>query len=343
MKTKKIILIIAIILVILGLGIGGFFLISHKDTIKEELLFTPPKDYDYKYVLKYTDDKNYYIYLLESNEIKLVSESSDVIEETLEITESGNEKIISFLENLFQDKETKELEIKKEEATDEQIRVINAIINNDSDILTLEDDLTYENNENEILNSLKYRAALIKKQTISPTDNKILENISEYLNEIIDTDETEIRTLVTTKYNRTLETNYTVNLTTNLKYLGKDTISFTYLENGNIGNTKYDKLKGYIFSLDGEIVTFKDQDKEKYLTKIDEYLKQTDTYTKFEEEISDDYLNNIEEEIFKSGNWYVSENKLVFIVTSDMLEVEDYNFKYIEIEVPDYYSEFTAE
>lgn len=346
MKTKKIILIIAIILVVLGLAIGGFFLIKHQNNTEEnKTSFTLPKDYDYKYVLKYTADSNYYIYLLETNEIKLVIEdsSSNVTESTLDISDEAKEKVISFLEETFTNQSSQELEIQKEDATEKQIRIINALVSNSSNILTLEEDLTFTSDESEILNSLKYRSALIKKQTIATTDNEIISNISEYLNEVIDTDENEIRDLVTSKYNRTLETNYTVSLNLELKYLGKDTISLTYLESGNIGNTKYDKLKGYVFTLSGELVEFKETDKEKYLAKIDEYLKLTDTYTKFKDEISEKYLDNIEEGIFDSGNWYVSENNIVFIVTSDMLEVEDYNFKYIEISVPDYYSEFTAE
>ena len=200
------------------------------------------------------------------------------------------------------------------ELTKQQQRLLLAVMTNDENRITLEDDIDYEIVKEKFTNKTK-RIENTKKVLNISKKNAMLNKIAEYLNAIVDKDFEQLskdskNLIESTDEEETLG----IHLTLELVYAGPYSLSFTYTKEGKLENTIYD-VKGYSFYYTGDIHEFDMNGwKDAYYKKALTYFVKDDFYLKHKDQFNKDWRTILYDNMFLTGNWYLEEGKLTFVI-----------------------------
>lgn len=339
------------ILVILLIALFIFKLNNHK-TISSS--GNKEVSYDnYIYKIRYDFGTESYIYLLPDNVIKTVEiqEIYDIVpdcncmeptgefnydEETINFSEETKKAVISVFDELYQKSGKKEFNADNMELTKYQQRILLATILNFEDQITIENNLTYEKN-NEELNSKNNDCKIVNSKMIlnNSTENESVNKIANYLNELINNDFDEVNTDSKEIIENTdIKENLGVNLKLELVYTGPYSLSFIYTTEGQLGASAIYNVKGYTFHYTGDIHEFDMNGwKDKYYKEALNNFMKTDLYINYKDQLNKDWESIIYDNMYLTGNWYLSDEKLEFLIPAYLLGFDESIAKIIDIDV----------
>lgn len=176
------------------------------------------------------------------------------------------------------------------------------------------------------------------------SNNSIVNNISTYLNKIVDVRFADINNLAMEQidnqynqeeiYNKPLALG--VDIKTELELDDIFYISLTINEQGNMGGVNWLSENGYVFNAaNGEIVDFSGGWKDYYYQEALKDFVKKDVYIDAKEDLFTDWESILKEEMFKTGNWYLDGNDVVFLIDGSVLGFDEATCKLLELKVPD--------
>lgn len=308
---------------------------------------------NYIYKIRYDFGTESYIYLLPDNVIKTVTVQEiygdvpycdcleptgefNYDEKTINFSEKTKENVISVFDELYQKNGKKEFNANNMELTKYQQRILLATILNSEERITIENNFIYET-INEEFNSKNNDFKIVNSKTLltNSTENELVNKIANYLNELVNNDFDEINS--TSKeiieYGG-IEENLGVNLKLELVYTGPYSLSFIYRTEGVLGTTTMYDVKGYTFHYTGDISEFDMNGwKEKYYKEALNNFMNTDLYINCKEQLNKDWETIMYDNMYLTGNWYLDDEKIVFLVPAYLLGFDEATAKVISIDV----------
>ena len=331
-KKKRQILLFVIIFIILG--VFSFFILNEYSKSKKNISMDKNKNEisykDFIYKIRYDFGCEGYIYLLENQVIKTVeiqpiyelceytdcynfTGKYDYIENTVHFSKEAVDKVIQVFDELYKKSGKKEFSADAMELTKRQQRLLLAVMTNDEDKITVEDDIDYEIVREKFTNKTK-TIENTKMVLNTSTKNAMLNKIAEYLNAIVDKDFEQLSKNSKSLIESTDEENLGIHLTLDLVYAGPYSLSFIYTKDGKLENTIHD-VKGYSFYYTGDIHEFDMNGwKDSYYQKALAYFMKDDCYLKHKDQFNKDWQTILYDHMFLTGNWYLEDGKLTFVI-----------------------------
>lgn len=342
------IILIIILILFIVLVIHKWYMDAHPKKISIDSEDVVKYD-DYVYKIKYEFGYEGYIYLLEDNAIKVVSVQEiykempscnclmptgefDYKDETIDFSDDTKERVIKVFDELYEKYEKKEFDLEDADLTKDQLRIVLAVIMNDEDEITIEDDLSYQvvNNELSAQNS-NYKIVNSKMVLDNKTGNKIVDKIADYLNVVISKDFDEVSSTSNSLIN-SINDNYGVNFKVEMVYAGPYSLSFVYTKEGRLGTDVIYDVKGYTFNYNGDVEEFSNGWKDEYQqSALDNFMK-SDLYLEQSSKLTKDWEKVIYDNMFLTGNWYLSDGKVKFLIPAKLLGLNDVTVPVIELE-----------
>lgn len=365
-KRKKIVFGIVFVFIILFVIILIFTLQDTKNEDRKESNMNSNENvdnhynYDYKYVLETFFGGTCYIYLLNDDSVKTVCkfpvyeicEGTDCMKETGEydyeettiaFSDSSMKKVREFINGFFEKKLTNYVNLEKVDMNVEQQRMELAILLNNEDDITFEDDLIYQTETNQIKNSTGKVIFENKKTTIVANDNKIVQNIGNYLNAIVNEEWNKLNNDcagITEVTNVQENEKYGIEYEIKLEEIGVYSYSFTYSMHGSLGGVPWNDYRGYVFDSTGEIKEFPNGFKDSTYEKAIEAFKKQDEYKDIEEELMVNWESVLKENMFNPGYWYIKDNKLIFTFPKTLISEFGPSSSMLTIEIENTLKEF---
>ena len=272
------------------------------------------------YKIRYDFGAEDYIYLLPNKVIKTVdaqlvyevqSDCNCMIptgavsytERTIKFSKSSTNKVIKVFNELYEMSGRREINTDNLELTEYQNRILLAVILNDEDYITVEDNIKYDKKNG--------------KMTINDsTDNKIVNKIGNYLNKKIELD--------FSKYDNAKNT-------VELAYIGPYSISFIYTL--YVDGVKY--IDGYSFDYNGDLreVNFGGiRDSINTMAKTN--FMNSEMYINNYLQLYANWESVFEHKLFETGNWCFDERLIRLFIPVEELGISNSPVKVIEIRVP---------
>lgn len=311
-------------------------------------------NYDnYIYKIRYDFGAESYIYLLPGNVIKTVEiqEIYDIVsdcncmkptgkfnynEETINFSKEATNVVINVFDKLYKKSGKKEFNADNMELTKYQQRILLATILNFEDQITIENDTKYET-INEELSSKNNEYKIVNSKMIlnNSTKNETINKIANYLNELVNNDFDEInRNSKKMIENMDIKKDSGVNLKLKLAYLGPYSLSFTYTIEGQLGSVSMHDIKGYTFHYTGDIHDFDMNGwKDKYYKEALNTFMQTNLYINNKEQLKKGWESILYDNMYLTGNWYLSDEKIEFLIPAYLLGFDEKTAKVINIDV----------
>lgn len=339
LKLETILKGILIIILIIFLGII-WFKRNASDKPSEE------QNTNYIYKIRYDLGTEKYIYLYENEEIKTIEitpiyeicEGTDCMnetgkynqsEETINFSSDVKKEIIKVLDNLYKKSNEKEMNADLMDLTSYEKRVLLAVVTNDEDSLTIEKYFELEPIEEKIID-------ITNKKTImkDDTNNKIINNIAKYLNKIIDEEFAKYNeTAKELQENIKAEEGLGVNIDLKLEYVGPYSVSLSLTTSGQLGAVGMYQINSYVFDYNGNIKEIPGNIKNSSFQKALNKFKEDNLYLENKDKIYSNWENILKENLFKTGNYYLNEGKIIFNIDPNLIGIDDATSKNIAIEV----------
>ncbi len=357
-KKGKIILLVALLLVLIIGVIFGLNFYNKNNVNDDDKQNIEINNNDYIYKTRFDFGCESYIYLLENKVIKTVSIEPiyelvegtngynftgeyNYIWENINFTEETLNKVIEVFDELYKKSGQKEFNADELELNSNQMRTLLAVIMNDEDMITIEEDIEYKSIskkfENNAKNSKIENTMVILNNT---TSNEIVNKIADYLNNIVNKnfDELNNDSQEIIEYLNESE-NLGVDLKIKHEYTGPYSLSFTIVTEGQLGANGMYGVNGYTFDYAGNIREFSGGWKEKYYKRALEVFKNSDLYLNNSEQLIKDWEKSLYDSMYLTGNWYLDDKKIVFLIPSYLLGFDEATSKVIDLEV-DFDEEF---
>ena len=272
------------------------------------------------YKVRYDFGAEDYIYLLPNNVIKMVevqlvyevqpdcncmipTGETSYTEQTINFSKNSTDKIIRVLDELYETSGRREFNTDDMELTEYQNRMLLAVILNDEDTITIEDNIKYN----------KKKGKMILDNS---TDNIIVNKIADYLNNKVEVD---------------FSKNENAKNTIELVYVGPYSISFVYTL--DVNGVKYSN--GYSFNYNGDL---RDNNiggiKDSIISSAKNEFMNSDFYKTYYLQLYTNWESVFEYNLFKTGNWYFDDKLIKFFVSVEDLGINNSLVKVVEIKVP---------
>lgn len=347
----KILFGIIVILVILLIALFVFKWNNHKAISSSGNKEVSHKNYIYK--IRYDFGTESYIYLLPDNVIKTVEiqEIYDIMpdcnciestgefnydEETINFSEETKKAVISVFDELYKKSGKKEFNADNMELTKYQQRILLATILNFEDQITIENNLSYET-INEELDSKNNNYKIVNSKMLlnNSTENESVNKIANYLNKLVNNDFDEINSdSKEIIENADIKENSGVNLKLELVYAGPYSLSFIYTTEGQLGASAMYNVKGYTFHYTGDIHEFDMNGwKDKYYKETLNSFIKTDLYINYKDQLNKEWETILYDNMYLTGNWYLSDEKIEFLIPAYLLGFDESIAKIIDIDV----------
>lgn len=344
-----------ILVIIIGLVVlsSSLFIIRwyHQSKNNNNSINNEIKYNDYIYKIRYDFGCESYIYLLKDNVIKTVAvqEIYEIMkdcncmeptgkynykEKTIVFSTETINQVIKVFDELYKKSGKKEFNTDNIKLTKYQQRILLAVITNNENGITIENNLIHEEIKEEIKNennNLKIEnSKVILNNT---TKNKVVNKIANYLNPIVNNDFEQLNNNSKNLINNISE-NLGVNLKLDLAYAGPYSVSFTYTTEGQLGTSSIYKVKGYTFHYNGEIHEFDiNGQKDKYYKEaLDNFMKD-DLYINNIEQLDNNWKNILYENMYLTGNWYLGDDEIVFLIPAHQLGFDEATAQIVTIHV----------
>ncbi len=356
MKNNKLFIVICIVSILILL-FGGILFITFKVADNEKSKVPDAiveKDDNKKNELKFSLDfggQLYDLYLIDKKEVKVVTTSEiyevcpdtncmkhsgekRIEEQVLELSDRELVEVVKVYESLFIDGKT-ELNISDVELNDEQERVIYSLVLNSGETLTIQDDLKFKT----VTKELKYDKVILNNKVmyVEESSNETVNNIGKFINKIVDDNYKQIEeefNLFKKDFDLMSDEDLQdFNLTLKVEYIGPSNISLSFtLEGGYYGHNYY-LVKGYTFNVfNGDVKEIP----RRYQSRLhDAAIKEIENNKDYKDlivEFTNDWKDILKEEMYKEGNWYLTDGKICFLIVPDYLGVN--YLQLMSIEVP---------
>lgn len=318
--------------------------VNKKKSVKVE------SDYNYIYKIKYDYGSESYIYLMPNEKIKAIVKreifetnldcncgisTGEFHEEENIVDFSGDVKkeVIQVLDELYKKSGKRDFNANELNLTDDEKRILRATVLNCENCITIEDNVEYIVSEKEFLSDYNdYKILNSKVNLNNNTENDIVNNIANYLNDIIDKDFNEYNI---TSEELFVEDDLGVNLNLDLVYVGPYSLSFNYITEGQLGATGIYNVKGYTFNYNGEVINFDTNDyRDEYYKSLLNSFKESDLFINCKDELISNWETIIYDVMFETGNWYYDkDDKITFLIPSYLLGLDGSYENVIEISV----------
>ena len=305
-------------------------------------------DYGYIYKTRYDVVSESYVYLMNNSDIKTIIKSETfeidpncncmvstgkIHEEENIVDFSGDvkKKVIQVLDELYKKSGKRDFNANELNLTDDEKRILRATVLNCENCITIEDNVEYIVSEKEFLSDYNdYKILNSKVNLNNNTENDIINNIANYLNDIINKDFNEYNI---TSEELFVEGDLGINLNLDLVYVGPYSLSFNYITEGQLGATEIYDIKGYSFNYYGGVCNFDTLEyKNEYYEKLLNNFMETDIFINNSEELNPDWKSKLYDFMFEIGNWYfVGEDKINFIIPTYLLGINGSYENIIEI------------
>lgn len=319
-------------------------------------------NYDYKYVVQTYFGADCFIYLLRDDSVKVVVKTPvydtcegtnclvatgefDYEETSIQFSDKSMDKVREFITSLFKNKREKYINLEGIKLSSSEERIEMALLLNTEDMITFEDDLMYDTAVQQLKNSAGKVIIKNSKTNIASSSNKIVNTIGNYLNVIVNKEweklaeesKKVIAEGLVIPENGELGIEYSLKL----EDLGATTVSFVYSMNGTLGGVPWGDLKGYVFnSANGELKEYPNGWKEEAYTEALESFKKKDDYKNSKDNLIPNWENVLKENIFTTGNWYLKEDKIIFLIPETLIMESPVSSHVIEIEIENTFGNF---
>lgn len=310
----------------------------------------------YKYKVKYNERSGNIIstiYLFDDNKIKIVNEIQEVVlmsgcncyrftGKTIYEEKEYNysKRALKIIKKIFKELEIysgkKVIDTSLLELTNEQENVLDGICNNDEDgilIIDMLNHLEYDNYVNNVKNNKGDILFQNKIKTLKKDySNDVLNRISLYINNKIEKELKEINKDFSTRNKDETMEGLGVNYQVDLININRFNIVFQLTIEGQLGATSIYDVKYYQFNYAGTIddkIYYSDY----YINKVIKNFKNQELYLNYKDILVDNWEKILEENIFKTGNWYTDEENINFIIDSSLLGLDGAAPKIINIKI----------
>lgn len=322
-------------------------------------------NYDYKYVVQTYFGADAFIYLLKDDSIKVVVKMPvykpceagmkcidaeetgefEYEERTIEFSDKSMDKARDFITSLFKNKRGNYINLENVKLTKEEKRVEFAILLAKEDMITFQESLIYNTATKELKDSAGKVIFKNSKTTIAASNNKIVNTIANYLNVIVDNEwakiEEECNKMLAEGVANPDEQTLGITYSLELVDLGSTTVSFNYFMNGTMGGVPWNDKKGYVFnSATGTIEEYPNGWKDKAYTSALGKFKKDDFFKNSEDKMKDNWETILKEYMFLAGNWYLKDDKIIFLVPEDVIMDFPMSSHIIEIEIENTFGNF---
>ena len=292
-------------------------------------------DYGYIYKIRYDVVSESYVYLMNNSDIKTIIKSETEEENIVDFSGDVKKEVIQVLDELYKKSGKRDFNANELNLTDDEKRILRATVLNCENCITIEDNVEYIVSEKEFLSDYNdYKILNSKVNLNNNTENDIINNIANYLNDIINKDFNE--------YNITSEELFVeddlglklIDLL-DLVYIGPYSLSFIYTSDGQLGATGLYNVKGYTFNYNGEIINFDTNDyRDEYYKSLLNNFKESDLFINCKDELISNWETIIYNVMFETGNWYYNkDDKITFLIPSYLLGLDGSYENVIEISV----------
>ncbi len=319
--------------------------------IKTKKIITEEISYDnYIYKIRYDFGAEVYIYLLPNNIIKTVEKQEifdiakdckclkstgkySYTEEEINFSSISKTRVVNVFDELYKVSGKREFNADDIELNTYQKRILSAIVLNDEDKITLEDNINYEEVKKEIKGNNSFRIENKMYILKNNTKNKLVNTIANYLNKKAKKDFETLNNDCEDLVDGITE-NLGVILKLNLEYAGPYSLSFSYTAEGQIGTTAYYDKKGYTFYYTGQIHEFDMNGwKESYYQKALNEFENSELYKNNKNQLVENWENILYDNMYKTGNWYLKDSKLQFLIPADLLGFDEATSRIVVIDV----------
>ena len=301
---------------------------------------------DYIYKIRHDFGGESYIYLLPNNVIKVLQVSKifttqedcncmiptgeyEYKEETIEFSEETKSVVIDTFKELAKKSGKNEFNTDDIDLSLMQERILLAVTLNKEDMITFDNEVSFKEEQEEIKSNNNDKK-VVNKMTLlnNSSKNATLNKVADYLNEIVQND--------FNKYNddtKEILDNITdidsldglgLNLKLELVSATPYNISFKYTVEGQLGTSAIYKVKGYNFHYTGDLKKFDSNGwKDGYYQKVLKEFMKDELYLNYSQDFDKDWQEKLFEEIFTTGNWYIDNEKISFIISPDCLGIDE--------------------
>ena len=290
-------------------------------------------DYGYIYKIRYDVVSESYVYLMNNSDIKTIIKSETEEENIVDFSGDVEKEVIQVLDELYKKSGKRDFNANELNLTDDEKRILRATVLNCENCITIEDNVEYIVSEKEFLSDYNdYKILNSKVNLNNNTENDIVNNIANYLNDIIDKDFNEYNI---TSAELFIEDDLGVNLNLDLVYIGPYSLSFIYTSDGQLGATGIYNVKGYTFNYNGEVINFDTNDyRDEYYKSLLNSFKESDLFINCKDELISNWETIIYDVMFETGNWYYDkDDKITFLIPSYLLGLDGSYENVIEISV----------
>ena len=290
-------------------------------------------DYGYIYKIRYDVVSESYVYLMNNSDIKAIIKSETEEENIVDFSGDVKKEVIQVLDELYKKSGKRDFNANELNLTDDEKRILRATVLNCENCITIEDNVEYIVSEKEFLSDYNdYKILNSKVNLNNNTENDIINNIANYLNDIINKDFNEYNI---TSEELFVEDDLGVNLNLDLVYIGPYSLSFIYTSDGQLGATGIYNVKGYTFNYNGEIINFDTNDyRDEYYKSLLNNFKESDLFINCKDELISNWETIIYNVMFETGNWYYDkDDKITFLIPSYLLGLDGSYENVIEISV----------
>ena len=290
-------------------------------------------DYGYIYKIRYDVVSESYVYLMNNSDIKTIIKSETEEENIVDFSGDVKKEVIQVLDELYKKSGKRDFNANELNLTDDEKRILRATVLNCENCITIEDNVEYIVSEKEFLSDYNdYKILNSKVNLNNNTENDIINNIANYLNDIINKDFNEYNI---TSEELFVEDDLGVNLNLDLVYIGPYSLSFIYTSDGQLGATGIYNVKGYTFNYNGEIINLDTNDyRDEYYKSLLNNFKESDLFINCKDELISNWETIIYNVMFETGNWYYDkDDKITFLIPSYLLGLDGSYENVIEISV----------
>lgn len=333
--------VILMILFYIIFGVDRTFKIPDEQVAYDEIVG------DYIYKIRYDFGAETYIYLLEDNNIKTVSIQPiydvcpdtncmdftgeyDYVVEEIVFSSEVSDKVIRIFDYLSEQAKAVNFNADELELTKYDQRILLAVLLNSEDMITIEDNLFYDHIDESYKNDNS--SFTISKTTLDgATNNMVVNSIANYLNLKVNNGYAEYEKLK----NKYLEASgiYNMDFRIDFVYAGPYSLSFRYVVEGALPDRFVYDIYGYTFNYNGDIREFDmggwkeyyHENAVKEFKKSEFYLENGSLLKKWESALYDN--------MFLTGNWYLDDEKVVFLISTDWFDVDGIDSQIIEVPV----------
>lgn len=299
---------------------------------------------EYIYKIRYDFGAETYIYLLKDKDIRTVTIQPvyevcpgtncvdftgeyDYLYEDIDFSEIVTERIINIFDYLYEEAGSANFNADELELTKYDERVLLAIVLNSEDNITIEDNLLYDT----ISDTYKDDdTSLMLRKTVlfDSTDNEIVNSVAKYLNDKVTNDFDKY--VEHSKIYLSNPGKYNLDFRIEFAYAGPYSFSFKYIVEGILPEGEVYDVVGYTFNYNGDIREFDMGGWKQYYYenaikefKKDKLFKDSSLVSNWKEVL----YNNM----FLVGNWYLDDEKVVFLIEPELFGFDDVNINTIEI------------